>query len=95
MHFGYPWIFENVKYYLETGNQKEEINKEEKLKIILEHIDLAIKYKGENVAVREMRKHLSWYVKGMSKAAEVRDMINKETSAEKVKQILIEYFNKK
>ena len=94
MRFGFPWIFENIKYYLENGKLAEEKTKKEKLEVILKHIDLAIKYKSENVAVREMRKHLSWYVKGMSKATEIREMINKETSAEKVKQILIEYFNK-
>lgn len=90
---GNPWIFEKIKEYLKNGTKKEDITKADKLKIILEHIDLAIKYKGENVAVKEMRKHLSWYVKGMNESSKIRDMLNKETSSEAVKQILIEYFS--
>lgn len=73
---GNPWIFEKVKYYLETGNQLEEISITKKYEIIKEHLDLLIKDKGEQVAIKEFRKHLSAYSKGLPTASEFRSKIN-------------------
>ena len=63
--FGNPWIFRNIKYYLETGNKLLPPTKEEKLKVIEKHIELAVEEKGEDVAIKELRKHIAWYTKNL------------------------------
>ena len=55
---GKPWIFKQIKHYLETGEKCPELTWKEKLEIIKKHIDLAVNEKGENIAIKEMRKHL-------------------------------------
>lgn len=90
---GNPWIFEQIRTYLETGKVRE-IDNKEKLDIILEHIDLEIKEKGEYTGIREMRKHICYYLKGMDQASSIRDRINHLETENEVKQALEEYFNK-
>lgn len=59
---GNPWIFRDIINEL-SGSEKKEISKEEKLDIIIKHINYAVEEKGENVAVKEMRKHIAGYIK--------------------------------
>lgn len=73
-------------HYLETGELKEEPNVREKMSVCKLHLDRLIDLKGEHVAVREMRKHAAWYLKGVRGNADVRNQINQsETRAELVK----------
>lgn len=58
---GNPFIFEQIIDYLQ-GKEERKIGKQEKLDVILEHINLLVKEKGENVGIKEMRKHLAYYV---------------------------------
>lgn len=89
--FGNPWIFKKIAYFLETGEKLPEPSKEEKLEIIKRHIELAVKEKGE-IAVKELRKHISWYTKNLKNSSEFRNTINKiETQNELVEKIE-EYF---
>lgn len=89
--FGNPWIFKKIAYFLETGEKLLEPSKEEKLEIIKRHIELAVKEKGE-IAVKELRKHISWYTKNLKNSSEFRNTINKiETQNELVEKIE-EYF---
>ena len=90
---GNPWIFKQISHYLETGEKLEEISREEKYNVILEHFDLLLKEKGEYTATREIRKHIAWYVKGLPNATVIRDKINSVESEEDFKKILKEYFN--
>jgi len=85
---GNPWIFKRVKSYMENGviEGPPEIN--EVIEAIYTHIELCIKYKGEYVAIREMRKHIAWYLKGYKNSAQVRNNINKASSFEEIKHIL-------
>jgi len=85
---GNPWIFKEIISYLEEGKVIDKPDINEKIKLILYHLDLTVKYKGEYVAVREMRKHISWYLKGISGAARIKEIINQEQNLEKVKEIL-------
>ena len=64
---GRPWIFEEI------AKDSFSISKKEKLEIILEHLALEIEEKGEYTAIRELRKHLVWYVKGVRNAASLRN----------------------
>ena len=79
---GNPWIFRDTVSYLETGLVPAPPTNQEKKQVILEHADLQVKYKGEYTAVREMRKHLSWYTVGMPNSARFRQMINSMESME-------------
>lgn len=90
---GKPWIFKQIKDYLKYGKYSE-ISKEEKLKIMLEHIDLDAKEKGEEISVKEMRKHICYYLKGEPGASEIRDKINHLDSKDEVKQTLIDFYTK-
>lgn len=88
---GAPWIFEQITRELQ--GEEFSITNKEKLKIILEHLDLAIKDKGEHVALMEMRKHMGWYIKNTKEASKVRELINRTTEKDELVRILVEYFN--
>ena len=89
--FGNPWIFKQIIYYLQTGEEIEEPSKEEKLKVMKEHIELAVEEKGE-IAVKELRKHIAWYTKNLKNSSEFRASINQiETREELIKKVE-EYF---
>lgn len=81
---GNPWIFNRINHYMKTGEILPEPTAEEKIRTAIKHFNLAIKEDGEYIAVREMRKHLGWYLKGMKKSARLRDEINKLESADEV-----------
>lgn len=75
--FGNPWIFERIIHFLKTGEKLPEISNKEKLRIIKMHIELELQEKEEITAIREMRKHISWYTKNMPNSSEFRNEINK------------------
>lgn len=89
---GNPWIFEQVRSYLE-GKPVREITKEEILETILKHINLEVQEKGENVGVKEMRKHICYYLKNMPNASQVRDLINHLDTQKEVEETLKSYFS--
>ena len=84
---GNPWVFESI-----INAQEREIENEEKLQTIIKHIELACKYKGELVGVKEMRKHIPWYVKNMKDATKLREKVNTITDKIELEQTLTEYF---
>lgn len=90
---GNPWIFERIRFYLENNEKMEEVSVLEKQKVIQEHFDLLLQEKGEYTAVREIRKHVAWYVKGLKHASLVRNRVNQAETKEEFEQILFEYFN--
>ena len=90
--FGNPWIFRNIKHYLETGEKLEEPTPKEKLEIIKKQINLTVEEKGE-IALKELRKHIAWYTKNLKNSSEFRNSINKIESKEKLIETIEEYFN--
>lgn len=89
---GAPWIFRKIEYFLKNNEKMPEISDLEKYKIILEHFELLLKDKGEYTATREIRKHISWYVKGMTNATIIRNKVNAIETAEDFRKVLKEYF---
>ena len=89
---GNPWIFERVKYYLKTGNKLPNLSLNEKRKIITEHFLLELQEKGEYTGIREFRKHLAYYSKGLGKASEFRKKINTLEKSKEVIECINEYF---
>ena len=81
---GNPWMLYRTVHYLETGELLPEPAPEEKIRIAMLHLDRLIKLKGESQAVREMRKHLAWYLKGLPGAARVRERIMELTTREAI-----------
>ncbi len=73
---GNPWIFKQVETYLETGRLPEKPSVQEVKETIKRHAALQLKYKGEYIGVREMRKHMAWYTTGYPNSARFRQMIN-------------------
>lgn len=89
---GNPWIFRKIKYYLETGEKLEQPSNQEKLDIIKQHIELAVKEKGE-IAIKELRKHIAWYTKNLKNSSDFRSSINTIESKDELIKKLDEYFN--
>lgn len=73
---GNPWIFREILYYLETGKKLDKPTKDEIIGTIMKHAKMLIEIKGEHIAIREMRKHVSWYTKGMYNSTKMRKEIN-------------------
>lgn len=92
--FGNPWIFERIKYFLETGKKLPELSNKEKLRVIKKHIELELQEKEEITAIREMRKHISWYTKNMPNSSEFRNEINKIEDKDKLIKNVEEFFKK-
>lgn len=70
--YGRPWIFKEINHYLETGELLSEISLQEKMEIMLRHAKLLCQYKGEKQGMKEMRKNVAWYVKGLPGSAKIR-----------------------
>ena len=88
---GNPWIFKRINHYMKTGEILPEPTCDEKINTALKHLKLAVEEHGEYVAVREMRKHIAWYLKGLRGSARLRDEINKIESYEEVVSKLSDY----
>lgn len=73
---GNPWIFREILHYLNTGELMPPASLEEKAEVIKRHIELQLKYKGDYIGIREMRKHLAWYSIGMPNSAQFRNAVN-------------------
>lgn len=87
---GNPWIFKQIQQAL--NNEAVTYPAwEEKLDLCIRHFTLALKYHGEYKAVREMRKHIAWYIKGMPNCTEIKNAINLENHSERVIEILGDY----
>lgn len=87
---GNPWIFREIQSALK-GEKIPIVTPEDKIRMCIKHYKLAIKNDGEYKAVREMRKHASWYIKGLPKCTEIRGTMNKIDNSEDVLNLLDEY----
>ncbi|MDP4099210.1 tRNA dihydrouridine synthase DusB [Paenibacillus sp. P96] len=85
---GNPWMLYRTIQYLETGELLSDPTAEEKIRVAILHMDRLVALKGEAVAVREMRKHLAWYLKGLKGSARVKDMVMEGTKRDEMVRIL-------
>jgi len=85
---GNPWVIKEI-----LKNEQNEITPQKKLEVIEEHLRLAIEEKGEYIAIREMRKHICWYIKNLKDSSKIRQEINKIEHETQLVQTLKEYFN--
>ena len=85
---GNPFIFKRTVEYLENGILLPEPTWEDRLDIAEKHMDMLADYKGEVIGIREMRKHLGWYIKGLPHSAEMRVTINATSGRENMRDVL-------
>ncbi|MBQ4901681.1 tRNA dihydrouridine synthase DusB [Paenibacillus sp. Marseille-P2973] len=85
---GNPWMLYRTVEYLKTGILLPEPEAAEKIRIAILHMDRLAALRGERVAVREMRKHMAWYLKGLKGSARIKDDIMEETKRDEMVRIL-------
>ena len=85
---GNPWIFSQMCAWEETGEVPPRPDKDEVREMMLKHARLQLQYKGDYVGIREMRKHVAWYTKGIPNAARLRERINQVESYEELENLL-------
>jgi tRNA-dihydrouridine synthase B len=85
---GNPWIFSELLEYERTGRLPDRPDVEEIKQTMLRHARLQIEYKGDFTGIREMRKHVAWYTKGLHGAARLRDQINQVESYAELENLL-------
>lgn len=73
---GNPWLFKRTAHYLETGELLPEPTPLERIDMLMHHFNNLVHYKGETLAIKEIRTHAGWYMKGMQEAAKWRNLIN-------------------
>lgn len=88
---GNPWLIRDIVNLIE-GQEVRGPSKQEKLDTVLEHLNLLVDFKGERIAIPEMRKHIGWYLKGMKNSSQMRNNINQITNKEDLILTLKEYF---
>jgi nifR3 family TIM-barrel protein len=69
---GYPWIFNEIKHFMATGERLAEPNIQDRIKVARRHLEMSVKWKGEKLGVLEMRRHYANYFKGISHFKEYR-----------------------
>lgn len=90
---GNPWIFNQINSALK-GEEISYPSDKEKIDMCIRHFNLALQYHGEARAVREMRKHIAWYIKGIKHCTDIKNKINMEKTSENVIAILQDYKEK-
>lgn len=88
---GNPWMIYRTVKFLETGELMGEPNAREKIDVSILHLDRLIALKNEHVAVREMRKHAAWYLKGIRGNARVRNSINECDTRDQLVSLLTNF----
>ena len=89
---GNPWIFKQISQYLDTGVIPQKPTPEEVRETILRHAGLMLKYKGEHIGIREMRKHVSWYTVGYPNSARLRQAVNEIETFEELEREVCKIF---
>lgn len=85
---GNPWIFRAFRSFLETGEEPPSATIAERGALILRHLDMLIRYKGDYIGAREMRKHATWYTKGLKGGGGLRDDFNHAETREDFQRIV-------
>lgn len=89
---GNPWIFKRISLII---NGKEDVKPtfQEIINMAIQHLNMLCEDKGERIAVNEMRKHISWYIKGLKNSNKVKNKINILNSKDEVEKALMDYLN--
>ena len=88
---GNPWIFRRLTHFLATGEELPLPTLAERARVLLRHLDLLLQYKGDYIGPREMRKHATWYTRGLKYGAVLRERFNKATERQDFVDIINQY----
>ncbi|WP_044895768.1 tRNA dihydrouridine synthase DusB [Bacillus alveayuensis] len=88
---GNPWMIYRTVRYLETGELIPEPSVREKIDVCILHLDRLIALKNEHIAVKEMRKHAAWYLKGIRGNAKIRNAISNCNTREELVSLLTNF----
>ena len=88
---GNPWIFTNIVSYFNTGIYNRRVSNGERLRTILRHYKLMEDYKGEHMAMLEMRKHVAWYLHGLTGSARIKTEVFNIQDINHAKRIIESY----
>lgn len=86
---GNPWIFREIKAAFSGEPIPERPSSEEVVATLLRHAALSVRYKGERMGIREMRKHTAWYTTGMPGSAALRNAVNQVETLEELRELLM------
>ncbi len=89
---GNPWIIKNIVYYLKGKNVLLPPTLREREGIIKQHLNMSVDFLGARVGVRNFRKHMSWYTKGLKGGSRFREMVGKVDEKESVLDAVHRYF---
>lgn len=87
---GNPFIFDEI-YKKASDIEYVEPSDRQRIELALRHLDLIVKYKGERIGVKEMRKHFVGYLKGMRGSKEIKDKLNRIDNVAEIKILLSEF----
>lgn len=91
---GNPWLFAQIHELLEDGEVITAPSPEDKLRTALEHVEMLIADKGESRGIKEARKHLAWYIKGMRGASHLKTEIFRISDFATMRSALVSYIDK-
>jgi len=90
---GNPWLFKQVKAYLEKGEFIPKPSCEELVKMVLRHGKLQVEWKGENIGIKEMRKHVAWYTTGYKNSAKLRGRVNEINTYADLEEVMYAFLD--
>jgi len=88
---GKPWLFSQINAYLDKKEIGKDLTFPERIDSCLKHYNMALKFIEGERAVKEMRKHIGWYLKGMPNSTQIRQEVFQMMDPEEVKQTLLNY----
>ena len=91
--YGNPWIFDDIRRFF-TGQGPVPLQMHDIKGTMLRHLNMAVEFKGDYVGIREMRSHLSWYLKGLYGSAAMRNQICRAESLEEVTGLIEDFFSR-
>lgn len=87
---GYPWIFNEIKHFMKTGEKLDPPTLKERVKVSVKHLDFSIEWKGERQGLFEMRRHYTNYFRGIPNFKPVRTTLVESESYQEVKETLLQ-----
>ncbi len=87
---GNPWIFKEVKQYMKDGTKLPRPEMEERVRVVIKHLDFSVRWKGEKTGIYEMRRHYSNYFRGIENFKPYRIRLVQSESKSEIEEILAE-----
>ncbi len=87
---GNPWLFSQILDFFQTGQYQKKPSVEEVKRMMLIHTKLQLKYKGDYIGIREMRKHIAWYTTGYPYSAQLRNKVNMVETYQELEKLIAE-----